>query len=414
MASCAIHGGCPSDYAVVGFAAASFVLLCIRASYPFLYCKGPRTRTNDLWIVVVQIFGSFNLVLGFVMSLNYFNVNKRHPWQSCYIWGVWLGGALGFGLLISFRIVQVYQLYYLFVKRRLPSIKSNVLIPLILLPWMGGATAISITKPLNANCHIHWQWIAPVVCFIMLYISALIWLAYAIRHIEFRFQELKDLLRGIIISATATGVWIIAYVLIEVQEYNSWVQVISRFLLLFTVGILVLAFFSMSISQPLLSQMSLSGRRSVGYLTMGEALGIREGDSSQKASHSDVDFNEPLDRLLLDDNFRRSFMAYADSCLAGEGVHFYDEVLELGRYMEVNISHRTRQEILTCEDLTSPHLFDHAVVELLQLLKANLFKDYWSSVFFMKLKAEQCKEPDGQGSLDHLRHPESSSFSWQW
>lgn len=41
----------------------------------------------------------------------------------------------------------------------------------------------------------------------MLYISALIWLTYAIRHIKFQFHELKDLLRGIIISSTAIGIF---------------------------------------------------------------------------------------------------------------------------------------------------------------------------------------------------------------
>lgn len=86
---------------------------------------------------------------------------------------------------------------------------------------------------------------------------------------------------------------------------------VNAFVLL-QAGVLVLAFFSMSISQPLLSQMSLSRGNAAGYLTMGEALGIREGDPSQKASHSDLDFSEPLDRLLLDERFRRSFMAFAD------------------------------------------------------------------------------------------------------
>ena len=36
--------------------------------------------------------------------------------------------------------------------------------------------------------------------------------------------------------------------------------------------------------------------------------------------------------------------------------------------MEVNISHRTRQEILTTPDLAHPDLFKNAVNELLQLM----------------------------------------------
>lgn len=37
--------------------------------------------------------------------------------------------------------------------------------------------------------------------------------------------------------------------------------------------------------------------------------------------------------------------------------------------MEVNISHRCRQGILTTPDLADPHLFDYALNELLQLMR---------------------------------------------
>lgn len=37
--------------------------------------------------------------------------------------------------------------------------------------------------------------------------------------------------------------------------------------------------------------------------------------------------------------------------------------------MEVNISHRCRQEILTTSDLAQPNLFKNAVNELLQLIR---------------------------------------------
>jgi hypothetical protein len=37
--------------------------------------------------------------------------------------------------------------------------------------------------------------------------------------------------------------------------------------------------------------------------------------------------------------------------------------------MEVNISHRRRQEILTTTDLAHPDLFNNALNELLQLMK---------------------------------------------
>ncbi|GAB4840519.1 G-protein signaling regulator protein [Ancistrocladus abbreviatus] len=56
--------------------------------------------------------------------------------------------------------------------------------------------------------------------------------------------------------------------------------------------------------------------------------------------------------------------------------------------MEVNISYRTRQEILTTSNLAHPDLFRNAVNELLQLMKMSLVKDYWSSVFYVKFKEE--------------------------
>lgn len=40
-----------------------------------------------------------------------------------------------------------------------------------------------------------------------------------------------------------------------------------------------------------------------------------------------------------------------------------------GASMEVNISHRTRQEILTTSNLAHPDLFNNAINELMQLVK---------------------------------------------
>lgn len=37
--------------------------------------------------------------------------------------------------------------------------------------------------------------------------------------------------------------------------------------------------------------------------------------------------------------------------------------------MEINISHKTRQEILGTLDLALPNLFNHAVNEMMQLMK---------------------------------------------
>ncbi|PWA65362.1 G-protein coupled receptor [Artemisia annua] len=238
------------------------------------------------------------------------------------------------------------------------------------------------------------QWAVPYICFPLLYIAALVVITGAIHHIEFKFDELKDLWRAILVTVFSIGVWAVAYVLNETHEEIRWLQVSTRCVLLVVGSFLVVAFFSVSFSQPLVSVMSLTKKESFNMKTMGEALGIPDsGLLSQNDPTLDVDPNEPLDKLLLNKRFRLSFMQFADSCLAGESVHFYNEVQQLekipvndpvkriymvrhiiekyistGAPMEVNISHRTRQEILTTLDLAHPDLFKNAVNELLQLM----------------------------------------------
>uniref|UniRef100_A0A2N9FER4 RGS domain-containing protein n=1 Tax=Fagus sylvatica TaxID=28930 RepID=A0A2N9FER4_FAGSY len=276
-------------------------------------------------------------------------------------------------------------------------------------------------QPLNNRCHMGTHWIIPVVSLHTLYVAALVVCTGAIQHIEFRFDELKDLWRGILVSTSSIGVWVAAYILNEIDDDISWLQVASRFLLLIMASILVLALFSLSSSQPLLSQISLRKREPQEFETMGQALGIPDsGLLLQIEAAQVIDPNEPLDKLLLDKRFRQSFMAFADSCMAGESVHFYDEVHELGKIpvddpvrriymtrhiidkyivagaaMEVNISHRSRQEILTTADLSHPNLFNNALNEVMQLMKMNLAKDYWSSMFFMKFKEETSMRSNG-------------------
>ena len=92
--------------------------------------------------------------------------------------------------------------------------------------------------------------------------------------------------------------------------------------------------------------------------------------------------------------------------------------------MEVNVSHRTRQEILTTQDLTHPDLFKNALNEVMQLIKMvryhlfftlfrlqkafslgshclwwwylkNLLRDYWSSIYFIKFKEEEGCDKEG-------------------
>lgn len=202
--------------------------------------------------------------------------------------------------------------------------------------------------------------------------------------------------------------------------------------------------------------MSMSKKDHPDCSIMGRALGIPDsGLLVPRESMQLVDPNEPFDKLLSNRRFRQSFMEFADryssilllffffffsflgvmilnlimccfwySCLAGESVHFYEEVQQLdkiavsdhvrriymarhiidtyitpgiivfifiqllisrfsillrrvcvcvffyiGATMEVNISHHCRQEILSTLDLAHPDLFNNALNELIQLMK---------------------------------------------
>jgi hypothetical protein len=67
-------------------------------------------------------------------------------------------------------------------------------------------------------------------------------------------------------------------------------------------SILVLAFFSLSSSQPLHSQISLRRRESKEFRTMGEALGIPDSEHNLRIVPNE---NELLDKLLLNKKFRQ-------------------------------------------------------------------------------------------------------------
>lgn len=60
-------------------------------------------------------------------------------------------------------------------------------------------------KPLNYRCHFGTYWTIPVVCLHSLYVAVLMGFTRAIRHIEFRFDELRDLWQGILGSASLIG-----------------------------------------------------------------------------------------------------------------------------------------------------------------------------------------------------------------
>lgn len=422
MTGCDVTGGCPSDYVALCISIISFIFLFARSTIPFLIHKVPRPKGSSFWLPAIQIIASFNFLLSLVMSLHVVRFQRRHWWQSCYLWAVWVNCLVGFGLLLSCRLIQAAHLYFVFVKRRLFPIRSYISLPLALLPWLAWAALLQIKEPLNNRCHMPTQWAVPYICFPLFYIAALVVITGAIHHIEFKFDELKDLWRAILVTVFSICAWAVAYVLNETHEEIRWLQVSTRCVLLVVGSFLVVAFFSVSFSQPLVSVMSLNKKESFNMKTMGEALGIPDsGLLSQNDPTLDVDPNEPLDKLLLNKRFRLSFMQFADSCLAGESVHFYNEVQQLekipvndpvkriymvrhiiekyistGAPMEVNICHRTRQEILTTLDLAHPDLFKNAVNELLQLINMNLAKDYWSSMYFLKFKEEAAMR-----SVDH-------------
>ncbi|KAL0004421.1 hypothetical protein SO802_011982 [Lithocarpus litseifolius] len=235
METCAEEGGCVTDYIAIAISILSMILLLSRLLVPFLVRKVPRTKNSGFWIPIIHVFASFNLLLSTVVSVNFLKFKKRHWWQRCYVWAVWVEGPLGFGLLLSCRVTQAFQLYYIFVKRRLPPIRSYIFLPLILLPWIAGAAFIHMKKPLNNRCHMKTHWVIPTVSLHTLYVAALVGFTGAIRHIEFRFDELKDLWWGILFSASSIGVWVTAYILNEIHDEISWLQIASRFLLLITV-----------------------------------------------------------------------------------------------------------------------------------------------------------------------------------
>ncbi|OEL27389.1 Regulator of G-protein signaling 1, partial [Dichanthelium oligosanthes] len=92
-----------------------------------------------------------------------------------------------------------------------------------------------------------------------------------------------------------------------------------------------------------------------------------------------------LKKISVDDSIRRIYMAR----------HIIEKYIVTGAEMEISVSHRTRQEILGTPGLTHLNLFDSAVDEILQLIKMNLAKDYWSSQHFAKLKEEMERGPNG-------------------
>ena len=70
------------------------------------------------------------------------------------------------------------------------------------------SVVIHVKKPLNYRCHMGTYWIILVVCLHALHVAVLVGFTGAIRHIEFRFDELRDLWQGILISASVIGTFL--------------------------------------------------------------------------------------------------------------------------------------------------------------------------------------------------------------
>lgn len=64
---------------------------------------------------------------------------------------------------------------------------------------------VHVKQPLNDRCHMGIHWIIPAVCLHSIYVAALVVFTGTIWHIEFRFNELKDLWQGILVSSLSIG-----------------------------------------------------------------------------------------------------------------------------------------------------------------------------------------------------------------
>ncbi|TVU25679.1 hypothetical protein EJB05_28184, partial [Eragrostis curvula] len=114
--------------------------------------------------------------------------------------------------------------------------------------------------------------------------------------------------------------------------------------------------------------------RACALMTMGQVLGITDRDPSMKINYTHFDPNHPWDMLLENKRFRLSFMSFAErpyhislymlsassifcSYLLSfvcnhqlqDSIEIYSYMHHAGAEMEINIPHRTKQEILDTE-----------------------------------------------------------------
>ncbi|KAL0297054.1 UNVERIFIED_CONTAM: Regulator of G-protein signaling 1, partial [Sesamum radiatum] len=66
MATCAVKGGCPSDYVALSISLLSIIMLLAKATAPYLIHKIPRPKGSSFWLAAIQVFASLNLLLSIV------------------------------------------------------------------------------------------------------------------------------------------------------------------------------------------------------------------------------------------------------------------------------------------------------------------------------------------------------------
>ena len=84
---------------------------------------------------------------------------------------------------------------------------------------------IHVQKPLNYRCQMTARWVIPVVSLHSLYVVILVGFTRSIRHVDFRFQELKDLWRGVLVSTFSVG-------MPQLLSILSWCMLSSQLLLI--------------------------------------------------------------------------------------------------------------------------------------------------------------------------------------
>ncbi|EFJ14232.1 hypothetical protein SELMODRAFT_156749 [Selaginella moellendorffii] len=423
MTNCRTVGGCVSDYVAAGITFFVIFLVCIGICFVSIKRRQLELNAKKVSVLLVQAFASLIYLVSSLMSLNYLRLSRRHLWQNCDLM-LWLKGPFGFGILLSCHIVQAYRLHYVFIARRLPPLKYYQLLPLLVSPWFAVAAviqAVSDHDKRSPTCQFNIRWELAVGSLYALYPAILLLATWKVRHIRFEFDEFKELLKAASICALMLVVWAGMFV---AAQLDSKVVVTTRFIVAVSVGVLFL--FWIPIAKPVHDL--FHGRRSNHrYSTMGQALGVPVSGAISQPLIA-FNFNRPLELLLEHRRFRQSYLAFADSRMAGEVVHFYSEVRELnklqqqhqvvqriymaehiidkyiksGAPMEINISHQMRLDIINTTDLADPDLFKRAVGEVLKMMQMNLSNDYWQSEYFQELKDELDADVESQQTGDDL------------